>query len=240
MLYRKGSAARGCVGVATGQLFRMDGGFSGVGMTMSAMPRASRSLLNWTIAGRGSGSRRGGPLGRRGNASPELTRIQEAAARDVLDVGTVEEPSVASGIDALVAGAEPAGHQHLRWRPSDRPMSDSFSRARSNPLSPASTTRFARTRSPHAPSLPRRGYRCERISPGTFDRCDQASTLRGRVPTACRPLDDRHRGDAVRKSTTRTRAVAGRRSCARSRFAQFLAASAARRQWIGCRHQKMK
>ena len=165
---------------------------------MSAIPRFARSFLNWTIAGRGSGSGGSVHSGAAAMRRRSSRRIQEAAARHVLDVGTVEEP------------IPPVLDRHARYRRQASPSSATEpaaaaparggsrfrARARSRSGRPR-TARFARTVRRQGPSAP--------AAPGKL-RADLAGDVRQVDPRcrlaacACRsraePLDDRHREDS--------------------------------------------
>ena len=104
-------------------------GLTGVGMTMSVIPRASRSRLNATIAGPRIRLRRRRSTDRRLDAALELRRVEKRPSGDVLDVGPVEQPAVASGIARSLPAPSQPRHEQLRRRPEARPSRDSSSSA---------------------------------------------------------------------------------------------------------------
>ena len=125
------------------------------------------------------------PLGCAGDPLPALSRVEETAAGEVLDVRAIEEPAVAAGIDALVAGTEPAGHEDLRgWpqRPPDHRLV--LERALESAESGEDGSIRGDDEPPEAGALRLRGRRIRTGTnlPGSCARWDQAVA----VPSALR------------------------------------------------------
>ena len=124
---------------------------------MSAIPRVCEIALELDDCRTRIRLGRVGPLGRRRNAPAELARIQKAAARHVLYVGPVKDPSLPSWIDTLVTGAKPARHQQLQLAAAAPAREGSRFRGLARSRSARSrTARFART-VPLARPVPFRG-----------------------------------------------------------------------------------